>query len=375
MIPSLTCEWGNPSSVHAWGQEARYGVEKARLQVATLAGVPEANLVFTSGGTEANNIIFWSVAHRSAGKGCHILSSSIEHPSVKRCLEFLSREGLAEVTYLDPDGTGVVDSEAFRKAVRPDTRLFTLMYANNETGAIQPIEELCGIGGQLGIPVFTDAVQAFGKIPVNIASMGLDYASFSAHKLYGPKGIGAFYARDLSQVRPLFQGGGQEMNLRAGTENVAGIVGFGAAVDVSAKMLLTEGSFLKTLRDELQELLVNRIHGTHIVAGEANRLPGTLCVCFEGVYGSYVVLDLAEEGIAVSSGSACSVNKSVPSHVLLAMGIDPQLAQGAVRYSLGRSTTREQIHQAVDSTVRVVAAQRAHPPLNGQGLSLLSSCD
>jgi cysteine desulfurase len=375
MLPYLTNEWGNPSSVHEWGQQARYGLEKARLQVAVLAGAPEEGLIFTSGGTEANNTLLRSVAMRHAGEGCHIVSSSIEHPSIRRCLEQLTLEGLAEVTYLDPDPSGVVDPDAYREATVPTTRLFTLMYANNETGAIQPVEELCRIGQELGVPVHTDAIQALGKIPLNLIGAGLSFASFSAHKLYGPKGIGAFYARDISQVSPLLQGGGQEMNLRAGTENVPGIVGFGAAAVESAKILSSEMTALAILREELEDLLVERILGTHILSREADRLPGTLCVCFEGVYGTYVVLDLAEEGIAVSSGSACSANQSEPSYVLLAMGIEPALAQGAVRFSLGRLTTREQIQMTAEVAARVIVKQRANPPRFDATMNSFLACD
>ncbi len=375
MLPYLTHEWGNPSSVHDWGVQSRYGVEKARLQVAQLAGVPENNLVFTSGGTEANNTILRSIALRFTGQGCHFISSSIEHPSVKRCLEQLIKEGLAEVSFLDPDRTGVVDPDAYREAVRPSTRLFCLMYANNETGAIQPVSEVWQVGREYDVPVFCDAVQALGKLPLKIASLGLEFMSFSAHKLYGPKGIGAIYAKDLSHLCPLFHGGGQEMNLRAGTENVAAIVGFGASAELAGRLLDSEGQFLRSLRDELETLLISRIPGVHVMTREVERLPGTLCVCFEGVFGTYVVLDLAEEGIAVSSGSACSANKAEPSHVLLAMGVEPQLAQGAVRFSLGRSTTPEQIRAAVEVIARVVAKQRMHPPRSGEMIDLRSICD
>ncbi len=375
MLPHLTGEWGNPSSVHEWGKQARYGVEKARLQAATLAGVPESCVIFTSGGTEANNTILRSVTRRHAGAGCHIAVSSIEHPSVLRCLEQLTQEGLTEVTYLDPDETGVVDPDAFREAARPTTRLFSLMSANNETGALQPIAELCRIGHELGISVHSDAIQAFGKVPLDIEALGLDYATFSAHKIYGPKGAGAFYVRDPGLLCPLLHGGGQEMNLRAGTENVAGIVGFGAAAEQSRERLDTEAASLQSLRDELESLLTHQIPDTHIIASEANRLPGTLCAAFEGIQATYVVLGLAEEGIAVSSGSACSVNKSEPSYVLLAMGIEPELARGAVRYSLGRSTTRDQIQLAARMTACVVSRQRTHPPHLEAGMDLHSLCE
>ncbi len=375
MLPYFKDQWGNPSSVHAWGQEARYGVEKARVRLAQLVGVSEENLIFTSGGTEANNTALLSVARRFVGQGCHIVTSSIEHPAIYRCLARLEAEGLVETTYLDPDPSGAVDPRAFADAIGPNTRLFSLMYANNETGAIQPVEEVARIAAERGILMHTDTIQALGKVPIDLGSINLDFASFSAHKLYGPKGTGALFFRDREQVVPLLAGGGQEMKLRPGTENVAGIVGLGAAAELSRLELETESARLADLRGRLQARLEGEVGGVVPCAAEAARLPGTLCVCFEGVYGTYVVLDLAEEGIAVSSGSACSSNKSEPSHVLLAMGIEPDLAQGAVRFSLGRLTTSEQVDLVAETTARIVSKQRAHPPQMEEALDLLSICD
>lgn len=375
MLPYFKEQWGNPSSVHEWGQEARYGVEKARARLAKLVGASEDNLVFTSGGTEANNTVLLSVARKFAGQGCHMVTSSIEHPAIYRCLARLESEGLVETTYLDPDPSGAVDPRAFEEAIGPNTRLFSLMYANNETGAVQPVKEVARIAAKHGILMHTDTIQALGKVPFDLGEMGLDFASFSAHKLYGPKGIGALYFRDRERVVPLLSGGGQEMKLRSGTENVAGIVGFGAAAELSRIELEAERARLMDLRARLEARLKREIEGVYVCAAEAERLPGTLCACFEGVFGTYVVLDLAEEGVAVSSGSACSANKSEPSHVLLAMGMEPDLAQGAVRFSLGRRTTAEQVDLVADATARVVAKQRAHPPQLDEELDLLSICD
>jgi cysteine desulfurase len=375
MIPYLREQWGNASSVHEWGKEARYGVEKARRQVANLAQVPEDNLIFTSCGTESNNTVLVSVAKRFASEGCHIITSSIEHPAIYRCLGRLESEGLAEVTYLNPERNGMVDPGKVEGAIRTNTRLISIMWANNETGALQPIEEIARLARKRGIFTHSDTIQALGKVSLDLEGAGLDFASFSAHKLYGPKGVGALYFKDRETILPLLQGGGQEMKLRPGTENVAGAVGFGTAAALSAAAVDEEPERLRALRTRLENRLTTELEGTYVCAEEASRLPGTLCVCFERVYGTYVVLDLADEGIAVSSGSACSANKSEPSHVLLAMGIEAQLAQGAVRYSLGRRTTQEEVDLVAEATIRIVEKQRAHPPFQEEELDLLSICD
>jgi cysteine desulfurase len=375
MLPYLKDKFGNASSVHEWGRDARYGVEKARQQVARLAGVPEENLIFTSCGTESNNTVLQSVARRYAGEGCHIITSSIEHPAIYRCLSGLESKGAVEVTYLDPDRSGVVDPAAIEDAVGPYTRLISLMCANNETGAVQPIEQAARIAKARGILMHSDTVQALGKIPLDLDAIGVDFASFSAHKLYGPKGVGALYFASREGFAPLLQGGGQEMKMRPGTENVAGIVGFGAAAEIGVSVGKDEAERLGKLRDRLQRRFESEVEGTYVCAADAERLPGTLCVCFPGVYGTYVVLDLAEEHIAVSSGSACSANKSEPSHVLLAMGIAVELAQGAVRFSIGRFITEEQVDRVAEVTARIVARQRAHPPHLEETVDLLAICD
>lgn len=376
MIPFLREHWGNASSVHEWGKEARYGVEKARRQVALLAGVPEENLFFNSGGTEANNTVLTSVARRFRDVGCHIITTSIEHPAVYRCIQTLAREFGVTATYLDPGGSGVLDVDAVADAFTPETRLVTVMYANNETGAIQPVPEIVRVAHPKGILVHSDTIQALGKIPLDLSGIDIDFASFSAHKLYGPKGVGALYAKDPGILVPLLQGGGQEMKMRPGTENVASIVGFGCAAELCGVGLEEEIDRIRGMRDRLEGEIRNRLSGVVGCAVESSRLPGTACLCFEGVYGTYVVLDLAEVGIAVSSGSACSANKSEPSHVLLAMGMDEELAQGAVRFSLGRRSTEEEVGVVLEETVRIIEKQRANPPhLQTEELDLLSICD
>jgi cysteine desulfurase len=375
MLPYLRECFGNASSVHGWGQEARYGVEKARLQLAALVSCPEENLVFTSCGTESNNTVLRSVARRFQGEGCHIVSSSIEHPAVYRCLEAMKTEGLADYTLVDPEPCGSLDPQAVAAALRPETRLVSLMLANNEMGAIQPVAEVVDLAHSRNIEVHSDTVQALGKVPLDLTNVGLDYATFSAHKIYGPKGIGGIYARDRSKLTPLLQGGGQEGKLRPGTESVPMIVAFGAAADLCRRNLEKESAALSSMRNRLQYSLQAEIPSVSVCAEDTDRLPGTLCVCFTGIYGTYAVLELAEEGIAVSSGSACSANKSEPSHVLLAMGIDPEVAQGAVRFSLGRANRPEQIPTVVEKTKRIVERLRSHPPQQEQEFDLLSICD
>jgi len=375
MMPYLTDQYGNASSVHGWGQETRYGVEKGRLQVATLAGASEDNLVFTGGGTEALNTVLESVVRRNGPGNCRVVTSAIEHPAVDKYLKRLQADGKAKVTFINPKSNGVVSPTDFEDAIGDETTLVALMYVNNETGALQPVAEVCEITHKRGALMLTDTVQALGKVPLNVATLGVDYACFAAHKLYGPKGIGAIYFRDRSTIEPLFQGGGQEMKVRPGTENVASIAGFGKAAELSGTLMEEEADRLAGWRDNLQERLVKDIGGVHVCAGDVERLPGTLCVCFEGIMGTYFVLDMAEEGVACSSGSACAANKSEPSYVLLAMGMEPELAGGAVRFSLGRATREEHIDIVANTAAKVVENLRKNPPRAEDELDLRSICD
>ncbi|MCA9426138.1 MAG: cysteine desulfurase [Candidatus Omnitrophica bacterium] len=375
MLPYLKDCYGNASSVHEWGKEARYGVEKARMQLGELLGVSESTLTFTSCGSESNNTILRSVASRFAGQGCHIIASAIEHPCIYRCLEDLENQAEVEVSWIEPDGNGVIHPDRIAEEIRMDTRLVSIMLANNETGVIQPIQKIAQMAHEKGIKVHSDTVQGVGKIPVDLEELGVDFATFSAHKLYGPKGIGAFYARDRSWITPMILGGGQENRLRAGTESVPMIVAFGAAAEKSKRVHQEEAELLVAMRDDLEKRLLESIPEALVCGKEAARLPGTLCVCFPGIMGTYLVLDMAEEGIAISSGSACSANQSKPSHVLIAMGIDPELARGAVRFSLGRANSPEQIEEVANTALRLIQNQKEHPPEEETELDLLSLCD
>lgn len=375
LLPYLRDRYGNASSVHYWGKEARYGVEKARMQLAALLDVPEDSLTFTSCGSESNNTILESAARRFSGEGCHIITSSMEHPCVYRCLENLESEGRVSVTWIDPEPSGVVDPATVAAAFRPDTRLVSIMLANNETGAVSPLREISDLAHEKGIEVHSDTVQALGKIPVHPEDLGLDYATFSAHKVYGPKGVGAFYAKNPKSITPIIRGGGQENRLRAGTENVPYIVAFGAAAEKAKRVLASEADAIGGMRSDLETRLRALPTETLVCAEEADRLPGTCCICFRGMLATYLVLDLAEEGIALSSGSACSANQSKPSHVLVAMGIEPEWAQGAVRFSLGRANTPEQIEEAAIAVGKAIQRQIDHPPREETELDLLSLCD
>ncbi|MCB9783104.1 MAG: cysteine desulfurase [Candidatus Omnitrophica bacterium] len=375
MLPYLEDCYGNASSVHEWGKEARYGVEKARMQLGELLGVSESTLTFTSCGSESNNTILRSVASRFAGQGCHIIASAIEHPCIYRCLEDLENQAEVEVSWIEPDGNGVIHPDRIAEEIRMDTRLVSIMLANNETGVIQPIQKIAQMAHEKGIKVHSDTVQGVGKIPVDLEELGVDFATFSAHKLYGPKGIGAFYARDRSWITPMILGGGQENRLRAGTESVPMIVAFGAAAEKSKRVQQEEAELLVAMRDDLEKRLLESIPEALVCGKEAARLPGTLCVCFPGIMGTYLVLDMAEEGIAISSGSACSANQSKPSHVLIAMGIDSELARGAVRLSLGRANSPEQIEEVANTALRLIQNQKEHPPEEETELDLLSLCD
>ncbi|MCA9412183.1 MAG: cysteine desulfurase [Candidatus Omnitrophica bacterium] len=375
MLPYLKDCYGNASSVHEWGKEARYGVEKARMQLGELLGVSESTLTFTSCGSESNNTILRSVASRFAGQGCHIIASAIEHPCIYRCLEDLENQAEVEVSWIEPDGNGVIHPDRIAEEIRMDTRLVSIMLANNETGVIQPIQKIAQMAHEKGIKVHSDTVQGVGKIPVDLEELGVDFATFSAHKLYGPKGIGAFYARDRSWITPMILGGGQENRLRAGTESVPMIVAFGAAAEKSKRVHQEEAELLVAMRDDLEKRLLESIPEALVCGKEAARLPGTLCVCFPGIMGTYLVLDMAEEGIAISSGSACSANQSKPSHVLIAMGIDSELARGAVRLSLGRANSPEQIEEVANTALRLIQNQKEHPPEEETELDLLSLCD
>lgn len=350
MAPCFEAEFGNPSSLHAAGRRARAAVETARAQVAALIGADASEVHFTSGGTEADN---WALCGRR-----RVVTSTAEHPAVLRAAEGLQQDG-ARVVFVSVAGDGRIDPASVLAAVDADTDLVSLILANNETGTIQPLE---GIGRALrdrGIPFHVDAVQAAGKIPVHVDALGADLVSLSAHKINGPKGVGALYVREGASLNPWLRGGGHEQGLRAGTENVAGIVGFGTAAALRQQDMPADAARLSGLRDRLEAALLSSIDEVVVHGSRSHRLPGTLSLSFQRVEAESVLLGLDLEGIAVSSGSACASGTAEPSHVLLAMGVEPRLAAGGVRFSLGYGNDAAQVDRVVEVLQGVVARLRA----------------
>lgn len=340
-IASAMRNSGNPSSIHAEGRQARALVDQARTSLAKLLGCDHRQLIFTSGGTEANNLAIVGSARASAGKGRHLITSSIEHSSVLNPFARLEKEGFA-VTYVRPYADGVIRLDDIRGAIRPDTVLISIMLANNEIGTIQPISEIVLLAHEKGILVHTDAVQVPGKIPLDISKLGADLVSVSAHKMYGPKGVGALYAALGTPVEPLLRGGTHESGLRAGTENVAGIHGFG----VAAELLLKEGiPDLRSLRDTLEQGLEST--SMRILCKDSPRLPGVTNFYSEGWLGESMVMAFDLEGIAVSNGSACASGIIEPSHVIMSLGYNEDVARSVIRVSLGKFTTAREIERFV----------------------------
>ncbi len=330
---------GNPSSSHQFGRAARARLEQARAQVAALVKVQPRQVVFTSGGTEANNFALHAVsAQRPLGR---LAVSAIEHPSVLEPARALAQAAGWSLDLIAADGEGRVSAQALQAALRPETRLVSVMLANNETGVLQPVAELAERARAAGVAMHTDAVQAAGKLEVDFEACGVQLMTLSAHKIYGPKGAGALIFDKSLEIAPLLHGGGQEHGLRAGTENIAAIVGFGVAAELAAERL-GEQARLQRLRDQLQAQL-QRHRQVTVFAANAPRLPNTLQFAVAGLDGETLLMQLDKAGIAVSSGSACASGSSEPSHVLLAMGVDAELARGAVRVSLGRDSTQADI--------------------------------
>ena len=360
MLPYFSERFGNPSSVHGFGREAREGLETAREQVAHFLRVGKDEVVFTSGGTESDNMAVKGVA--MARRRGHIITSKIEHHAVLRAVETLETQGFA-ATYLDVDGYGMVDPDALRRAIRPDTILISIMHANSEIGTIQPARQLGAIAREHGIPFHMDAVQTFGKAPIDLDAFNIDMLSFSGHKIYGPKGVAGLYIRKGTKMVSIQHGGEHERRRRAGTENVAGIVGFGKAIEIRGRDMVEEGRRLTELRERLWEGLSRRIPEVRLNGHPTERVPGTCNVCFRHVESESIVLGLDLKGIGVSAGSACTSGNVEPSYVLVAMGVPVEWAMGAVRHSLGRSTTAQDIDYVVDSTEPLVAKLRSAMPV------------
>lgn len=363
MLPYLSAQFGNPSSLHEWGREAKAAMEDARSRVAKLIGADSEEIFFTSGGTESDNLAIFGVVNSLRKRGNHLITSAVEHHAVLDSVKYLGEHGF-DVTWIPVDGYGLVNPEDIRKAIRPDTILISIMHVNNEVGTIQPIEEIGRIAKEHGVVFHTDAVQSCGKIPVNVKALNVDLLSLSSHKIYGPKGSGALYVRKGLRLEPILHGGGQEKKRRPGTENLPGIVGFGKAATIALEELGTEMERLTTLRDRLIEGIQNRIEYVHLNGHPSHRIPGNVNMSFEFVEGESLLLSLDMQGIAASSGSACTSGSLEPSHVLLAMGIPHQLAQGSVRMTLGRDNTAEDIDYVLEVLPDIVSRLRSMSPLS-----------
>jgi cysteine desulfurase len=363
MLPCFAGTYGNPSSIHALGHDARQALEEARAAIAGFIGARRDEVFFTSGGTESNNWAIKGIASANRARGNHLITTSIEHHSVLDPCRFLEEEGF-RVTYLPVDGCGLVDPDDVRKAVTERTILISVMHGNNEIGTVESIAEIGRMAKQEGICFHTDAVQTLGHIPLNVDDLGVGLLSASAHKLYGPKGVGLLYVRRGVRLSSLIHGGSQEGHYRAGTENLPGIVGFAAAVQMAEKEMEREGKELVRLRDSLINGLVG-LGGVHLNGHSDRRLPGNVNVSIDGVDGEALLLDLRLEGICASNGSACSAESTEPSHVLLSIGRSPEAARSTVRFSLGRQTTEgdiERVLEVMPSSVRRLRASYV-PPL------------
>ena len=362
MLPHFTDTFGNPSSIYSYGQEAKGAVEEARVKVASLISARDEEIVFTSGGTEADNFALKGVAFANESRGNHIVTSSIEHHAVIETCKFLERRGFS-VTYLPVDEYGLVDPDDVKGAITDKTVLISIMHANNEMGTMEPITEIGRIAREAGVYFHTDAVQTVGHIPVDVNALGVDLLSMSAHKLCGPKGVGALYIRKGTKLLPFIHGGEQERRRRASTENVPGIVGFGKAAELAQQEIGGEVERLTYLRDQLINGLLERIDHVRLNGHPVTRLPNNVNISVDFVEGESMLLNLDLEGICASSGSACSSSSLEPSHVLLAMGLPHEQAHGSLRFSLGKWTTEEEIERVLDVLPGIVAKLRAMSPL------------
>lgn len=367
MLPYFGAEFGNPSSAHHFGQRGRQAVEGARESVAALIGARNSEIVFTSGGTEADNAaIFGVVAHalRTKGKSAavpHVITTTIEHDAVLNTSRALETRGVA-VTYVPVSGDGIVSPDAIRAALRPETALISVMRANNEIGTLQPVEEIGAIAAEAGIVFHTDAVQAVGKVPVDVNRLGVDLLSLSAHKFHGPKGAGALFVRKGTKIDPLLYGGPNERGRRAGTENVAAIVGLGKAAELARGDLVEFAARVSELRDQLEQGLLVRIPGARVNGDPMRRVPNTSNLRLPGVESESLVIALDLAGLACSAGAACSSGAVDPSHVLTAIGLTAAEARASIRLSAGRANTREEIDWALDLIPAAVERQRSLGP-------------
>jgi cysteine desulfurase len=362
MLPYFTESFGNPSSIYGCGQDAKEAVEAARTSVAALIGSREDEIVFTSGGTEADNAALKGVAYASNKKGNHIITSAIEHHAILETGHFLQTQGF-EITFLPVDEYGMVDPDDVRRAITDKTALVSIMHANNEIGTIQPIAEIAKITREAGVYLHTDAVQTTGHVPFSVDELGVDMLSLSAHKFYGPKGVGVFYVRKGTKLVSFLHGGEQEFGRRASTHNVPGIVGLGKAARIARQEIDEEAARVTYLRDKLIHGILENIDHTRLNGHPQMRLPNNVNVSIGYAEGESMCLQLDREGICCSTGSACSSAEETPSHVLLALGLSPLEAHWSLRFSLGKWTTEEEIDHVLEVLPRIVAKLRAMSPL------------
>ena len=362
MKPYFVDNFGNASTLYSQGRDARKAMEAAREQVASLIGAKPEEVIFTSGGTESDNIAIKGTAYRLKNKGNHIITSAIEHPAVRETCKYLEKNGF-EVTYLPVYEEGIVRVSDLEDAITDKTILITIMHANNEIGTIQPISEIGKIARENKIYFHTDAVQTVGKIPVNVEEMNVDMLSLSAHKVYGPKGIGALYVKKGVRLEPIIHGGGHEKGLRPGTENVSGIVGLGKACELAEKNLLDNTKYITNLRDKLIDGILDSVEQSYLDGHRTKRLPNNVNLRFTGIEGESLVLHLDSKGVAASTGSACSSKSLEPSHVLIALGLEHVEAHGSLRLTLGKENTEEEVDYVINAVKEVVGTLRKLSPL------------
>jgi len=360
MQPYFSEKFGNASSLHLWGREAKIALDISRERIAKFIGVKEEEIIFTSGGTESNNLAIKGLAF-SHSKGSHIITSKIEHHAIIEPCEWLEKQGY-KVTYLDVDQYGMVNPKDVEKAITKKTILVSIMHANNEIGTIQPIEEIGKICKKHNVLFHTDAVQSFGKIPINVKKMNIDLLSTSAHKIYGPKGVGFLYIKKGIKLTPIAHGGGHEQGIRSGTENIAGIVGFAKAIELAKKKMFFDNLHLKAMQKKLIAG-ISRIGGSKLNGHPTQRLTNNVHFSFSGIEGESLVVLLDMAGIGASTGSACSTKSLKPSHVLTACGLSPETAHGSLRLTLGRENTMQQVDYALKKIPEVVANLRKISPL------------
>lgn len=363
MLPYYKQEYGNASGIYSKGQSAKIAIEKARTVIGEALGTEPVDIIFVSGGTEADNFAIKGVAYSYQNKGRHIITTKVEHSAVLKTCQYLEKNGFS-VTYLDVDKTGLVSPEDVKNAITDRTILATVMHSNNEVGTVQPIQAIADICKEKGVLFHTDAVQSFGKIPLDVEKMGVDLLSLSAHKIYGPKGIGILYVRKKVDLIPMMHGGPHERKLRAGTENVPLIVGFGKAVEIAVKNISEEPDRIRNLRDMLHQGLLSSLTHLHLNGHPTQRLPGVLNIGFEYVEGESIILNFDMKGICASTGSACTSGSLEPSHVLTAMGVDPVISQGSVRFSVGRMNTEKDIKYCIKVIPPIIKRLREMSPLS-----------